>query len=94
MRKLTIVIFLISLIFLFSHQVYADIVASYEVIDGSIVTVGHIAMVDIDGGRYVISSENSAYLQFEGRIIRMYGVVIDDEGRITFKGFRFIDAFA
>jgi hypothetical protein len=62
--------------------------------EGVIVVKAQKAMININGINYIILRENPAYVQFEGRYIKMYQIIIDrDNCCIEFKGFRFIDAY-
>ncbi len=66
-------------------------------LDTRVVVYGGRAMVEVGGKLYEIKRENSAYVQFEGRHLRLFGPEIVDHGRgkpgeIDFKGAILIDA--
>lgn len=98
MRKISrlSMLILIVLLLTLNFTTFAQAMTSLQYAEGVIVVIGQNAMININGTNYLILKENTAYIQFENRHIKMYNLHIGylkEYLTIEFTGFRLMDAF-
>lgn len=93
--KSMLIVFTAAILLFAPMAAAGEVVALLPVSYGTIVVHNNTAYVEIKGNFFVIEKENVSYVQFEGRHIKMYNIIIeweDDHYAIDFKAFRLLDA--